>query len=124
MSRLRDLLANPQFKAVMRELEAEARRLGYKPVNGYLANPLLPHHKLRRNRCLSRVGHSRGRVTTSVVPGYGPRKYRMKLIVADPMPMYSRIQRLAWDDNSLPPVNGMCQCRWSDPRPCKRCKSG
>ena len=123
MTSLRDLLDDPQFQAVAREVEAEARKLGFRPVNAYLANPPLRHHKLKRNRIQSRAARRRGKVTIKLVPGRGPHKYRLKLVQADVMPLISRLQRLTWDNTKQPSINGMCQCKWSEPKPCKRCPS-
>jgi hypothetical protein len=122
VSRLRDLLNDAEFIAIASELERDARRLGFKPVDAFLASPVAKHNKLRRNRCLSRKGHAKGEVVTEVVPGFGPRKYRIKLTPSDPLPIHSRIQRLVWDDTKLPPINEICTCKWSEARPCKRCR--
>ena len=124
MSRLRDLLDDEQFKAIVRDIEAEARKIGFKPAGGSYVAPVPKHSKLRRNRCVSRAGHRNGKVRTEVVPGFGPRRYRIKQL-SETSPLengYTRIsrgQRLVWDPSTRPrPVLGLHNCTYSG---CKGC---
>ncbi len=121
MSILRDLLENGHFQSITRQIAHEASLLGYKKSSGSFVSPPAKHAKLERGRTTSSKQERRAsRTTTTVVPGMGPRKYRMKFGPVDPLPIYSRAQRLTWDDPNKPTELPFTHtCEYSG---CKACR--